>query len=100
MREIGKTLETILEEREGEEDAKDSDSDKKEDLAKNLKSWEDGLFRQEAMEEMEAKEEEAGEDIKGITLIDSRNGFNEVSRLTMLWMVSHRWPSGAIFSLN
>ena len=90
----------ITEDRGGGEQAEESDSDKKEDLAKNLKSWEDGLFRKEAMEEMEANEEEAGEDIKGITLIDSRNGFNEVSRLTMLWMVSHCWPSGAIFSLN
>ena len=90
----------ITEDRGGGEQAEESDSDKKEDLAKNLKSWEDGLFRQEAMEEMEAKEEEAGEEIKGITFIYSRNGFNEVSRLTMLWMVSHCWPSGAIFSLN
>ena len=38
MRESGRTMGTISEEREGGEDAKESDSKKKEDLDKNLKS--------------------------------------------------------------
>ena len=57
MREIGKTLETILEEREGEEDAKDSDSDKKEDLAEKLKAWANGLFNQNDIEKTGVNEE-------------------------------------------
>ena len=46
------------------------------------------------------KEEEAGEDAKVLTLIDSRNGFNELFCLVILWTVSHQWPSGARFALN
>ena len=34
------------------------------------------------------------------TLVDSRNGFNELSRLEMLWTVHHRWPAGARFTFN
>ena len=26
------------------------------------------------------------------TLVDARNGFNELSRLEMLWTMRHRWP--------
>ena len=25
-------------------------------------------------------------------LVDARNGFNELSRLAMLWTTRHRWP--------
>ena len=34
------------------------------------------------------------------TLVDAHNGFNELSRLAMLWTVRHRWPVGARFSFN
>ena len=34
------------------------------------------------------------------TLIDARNGFNELSRLEMLWTVRHRWPEGSRFAFN
>ena len=44
-----------------------------------LNSWEDRLFIQDALEETEEKEEEVGEETQGLTLIDSRNGFNELS---------------------
>ena len=30
----------------------------------------------------------------GTTLVDACNGFNELSRLAMLWTVRHRWPAG------
>ena len=36
----------------------------------------------------------------GTTLFDARNGFNELSRLAMLWTVRHRWPTGASFAFN
>ena len=36
----------------------------------------------------------------GTKLVDARNGFNELSRLAMLWTVWHRCPAGARFALN
>ena len=36
----------------------------------------------------------------GLTLIDSRNGFNGISCLEMLWTVRNHWPSGSRFALN
>ena len=36
----------------------------------------------------------------GTTLVDARNGFNKISRLTILWKVCHRWSSGAMFAFN
>ena len=36
----------------------------------------------------------------GTTLVDARNGFNELSRLTMLWTVRHRWTAGGRFVFN
>ena len=46
------------------------------------------------------KEEEAGEETESLTLIDTRNGFNTISRLAMIWTVRHHWPLGSIFALN
>ena len=46
------------------------------------------------------KEEGAGEETEGITLIDTGNGFNELSLLAMLWTVGHRWPLGSRCALN
>ena len=34
------------------------------------------------------------------TLVDARNKFNKLSRLTMLWTVRHRWPAGSRFVFN
>ena len=31
----------------------------------------------------------------GTTLVDAHNGFNELSRLEMLWTVRHQWLAGA-----
>ena len=36
----------------------------------------------------------------GTTLVDARNWFNKMSRLTMLWNVRHRWPAGERFAFN
>ena len=36
----------------------------------------------------------------GTTLVDARNGFNELIRLAMLWTVRHRWPDEARFAFN
>ena len=34
------------------------------------------------------------------TLVDARNGFNELSRLAILWTVRHRLLAGARFAFN
>ena len=36
----------------------------------------------------------------GTRLVDAHNGFNELSRLAMLWTVRHRWLEGERFALN
>ena len=36
----------------------------------------------------------------GTSLVKSRNGFNRMSRMVMLWAVRHCWPSGSRFALN
>ena len=36
----------------------------------------------------------------GTTLVDTRNGFNKLSRLEMLWTMWHLWPAGARFAFN
>ena len=48
---------------------------------------------EKVMDEKKAKEVDK-------TLVDYRNGFNELSRLQMLWTVCHHWPEGARFALN
>ena len=42
----------------------------------------------------------ARDDGVGLTLVDARNGFNELSRMAMLWTVRHRWPKGSRFAFN
>ena len=34
----------------------------------------------------------------GTTLVGARNGFNDLSRLAMLWTVRHCWPERTRFS--
>ena len=36
----------------------------------------------------------------GTAIRDARNGFNKLSRLSMMWTVRHRWPAGARFAFN
>ena len=40
------------------------------------------------------------EEPSGTTPVDAHNGFNELSRLAMLWNVQHRWPEGSRFAFN
>ena len=40
------------------------------------------------------------EDLAGCLLADAANGFNNVSRLEMLWTVAHRWPRASSFAFN
>ena len=37
---------------------------------------------------------------RGTMLVDAHNGFNELSRLAMLWTVRHHWLAGARFAYN
>ena len=36
----------------------------------------------------------------GTTLVDACNGFNELSRLEILWTVRHLWPARERFVFN
>ena len=45
-------------------------------------------------------EGDAQEEDWGFFLVDARNAFNEENRTSMLWVVRHKWPSGAYFTLN
>ena len=60
------------------------------------KEGDDGTLR--ALGALEFLTQDA--DPSGTTLVDARNGFNEMIRLAMLWTVRHRWPSGARFAFN
>ena len=59
---------------------------------------EGGGGTQRALEALEFFTQEA--ELSVITLNDARNGFNELSRLAMLWTVQHRCPEGARFAFN
>ena len=59
---------------------------------------EGGGGTQQALEALEFLTKEA--EPSGTTLVDAHNGFNEMSRLDMLWTVQHRWPAGTRFAFN
>ena len=60
---------------------------------------EDGVRgTQRALEALKFLTQEA--ELSGTPLVDSRNGFNKLSRLAMLWTLQHRWPEGARFAFN
>ena len=59
---------------------------------------EGGEGPQRALRALELLTQEA--EPSGSTIVDDRNGFNKLSRLTMLGTVRHRWPAGARFTLN
>ena len=37
---------------------------------------------------------------EALILVDAKNGFNELSRLAMMWTVRHLWPAGSRFAFN
>eukprot|EP00957_Ditylum_brightwellii_P161524 12298852-Ditylum_brightwellii.AAC.1 len=49
------------------------------------------------LEEVDLSTLVLGEGPGGTTLVDARNGFNELSRMAMLWTICNRWPSGSQF---
>ena len=59
---------------------------------------EGGGGTQRALEALEFLTQDA--EPSGTTLVDARNGFNELSRLAMLRTVRHRWPAGARIAFN
>ena len=59
---------------------------------------EGGGGNQQALEDPEFLTQDA--EPSGTTLVDARNGFNDLSRLAMLWAVQHRWPARARFAFN
>ena len=59
---------------------------------------EEGGGTQRALEALELFTKDA--EPSGTTLVDARNGFNELSCLAMLWTVRHRWTEGAKFAFN
>ena len=62
------------------------------------KGDEGGGGTQWALEALEFPTKEA--DPSGTTLVDTRNRFNKLSRLAMLWTVRHRWIAGVRFAFN
>ena len=62
------------------------------------KGEEEGGGNQRALGVIEFLTQEAETSVT--TLVDASNGFNELSRLAMLWTVQHRWPAGARFVLS
>ena len=59
---------------------------------------EGGGGTQRALEALEFFTQDA--EPSGTTLVDALNGFNELSRLAMIWTVRHHWPAGARFAFN
>ena len=72
------------------------DGDGEDDGVGNGKEESDGTLQ--ALGSLELITQDA--EPSGKTLFDAGNGFNELSRLAMLWNVRHRWPEGARFALN
>ena len=59
---------------------------------------EGGVGTQRALGALEFLTQDA--DPSGTTLVDARNGFNELRRLEILWTVRHRWSAGAKIVFN
>ena len=89
-RQQGRALATIPAETEGEEEAEALETEKLEYPPTHISGVTEGVRTQETAREPKVKEEDAGEETEGVNLINTRNGFNEISRLAMLWTVRHR----------
>ena len=62
------------------------------------KGEDEGKGTKRAMGALEFLTQEA--ELIGTMLVDARNGFNKMSRLSMLWTVRHRLPVGERFAFN
>ena len=69
--------------------------DRRENLVKGEEEGDETLRALGALEFLTQDAEPSG-----TTLVDARNGFNELNRLEILWTVRHRWPAGARFAFN
>ena len=59
------------------------------------------LFTKPGQEGLEVTADDAGEEqAKLLLLVNAANGFNNLSRLAMLWTIRHRWPKIARFAFN
>ena len=63
-----------------------------------IEGEEEGGGTQRSLEALESLTQEAEPSVT--TLVDACNGFNELSRLEMLWTVQHLWLAGARFAFN
>ena len=59
---------------------------------------EEGWGDQRALGALEFLTQEAEQ--SGTMIVDAHNGFNNLSRLEMLWTLRHLWPAGARFAFN
>ena len=91
------TIETAETQEEGEEGVEDAlEMEVEED--RGSEGEEEGGGTQRALGALDFLTQEA--EPSGTILVDARNGFNELSRLTMLWTLRHRWPAGVRFAFN
>ena len=86
------TIETVGTEEEAEEGLVVA-PEMEVEVDRGSKGEEGGGGTQRALEALEFLTQEA--EPSRTTLFDARNGFNDLSRLAMLWTVQHRWPAGA-----
>ena len=68
------------------------------EVQENDKGEEEGDATQRAMGALEFHTQDS--EPSGATLLYAHNGFNDLSRLSKLWTVQHRWPAGARFTFN
>ena len=70
----------------------------KEDVEVEVEGEEGGDGTERALVTPEFRTQET--EPSGEILVDARNSFNKLSRLSMMWNLQHRWPAGARFVFN
>ena len=61
---------------------------------KQLEAMWDHLLTQDILGSSEVTEKEAGDEAKGLTLVDAQNDFNKISRIVIIWTVCNHWLLG------